>query len=176
MERLPEKIASIVLFSTASTLAWENSQHLVTLQLVSPPNDVWETSAEIPYWWPVTTQICVVLLIGWIKFPSGTINQKHYPDMGSDGSLVWNFCTRFSDVIWLRLLQLHFRYTRAYWRVGDVRPRKLWPSTSIWPAFVCISLIHYPKHKRTLIFTIFLSPSQSSTCMQGVSGIWTQLT
>ena len=31
----------------------------------SPGNDVWETSAEIPYWWRVTTQIWVaVLLIG----------------------------------------------------------------------------------------------------------------
>ena len=38
-------------------LAWENSRHLATLPLVSPPNDVWETSAEIPYWWwCVTTQ------------------------------------------------------------------------------------------------------------------------
>ena len=30
--------------------------------------DVWETSAEIPYGWCVTTQIWVMLLIGWIKF------------------------------------------------------------------------------------------------------------
>ena len=37
----------------------------------------------------------------------------------------------------LRLLRLHFQYARAYWSVGDARPRKLWPSTSIWPAFVC---------------------------------------
>ena len=37
-------------------IAWENSRHLATLPLVSPPNDVWETSAEIPYWWRVTTQ------------------------------------------------------------------------------------------------------------------------
>ena len=29
-----------------------------------PAHDVWETSAEIPYWWRVTTQIWVVLLIG----------------------------------------------------------------------------------------------------------------
>ena len=29
-------------------LAWENSRHLATLPLVSPPNDVWETSAEYP--------------------------------------------------------------------------------------------------------------------------------
>ena len=27
-------------------------------------NDIWETSAEIPFWWRVTTQIWVVLLIG----------------------------------------------------------------------------------------------------------------
>ena len=26
-------------------------------------------------------------------------NQKHYPDLGSDTSSVWNFCARFSDVI-----------------------------------------------------------------------------
>ena len=51
-------------------LAWENSRHLATLPLVSPPNDVWETSEEIPYWWRVTTQIWVVLLIGWNKFPT----------------------------------------------------------------------------------------------------------
>ena len=24
----------------------------------------------------------------------------HYPDLGSDTSSVWNFCVRFSDVIW----------------------------------------------------------------------------
>ena len=41
-------------------LAWENSRHLATLPLVSPPNDVWETSAEISYWWRVTTEIWVV--------------------------------------------------------------------------------------------------------------------
>ena len=32
------------------------------------------------------------------KFDS--TNQKHYPDLGSDASSVWNFCARFSDVIW----------------------------------------------------------------------------
>jgi len=26
-------------------------------------------------------------------------NQKHYPDLGSDASSVWNFCALFSDVI-----------------------------------------------------------------------------
>ena len=41
-------------------LARENSQHLVILPIVSPPNEVWETRAEIPYWWRVTTQIRIV--------------------------------------------------------------------------------------------------------------------
>ena len=40
------------------------------LPLVSPPNDVCETKAEIPYWWRVPTEMWVVLLIGWIKFPT----------------------------------------------------------------------------------------------------------
>ena len=33
------------------------------------------------------------------NFPRGTTNQKHYPDLGSDASSVWNFCARSSDVI-----------------------------------------------------------------------------
>ena len=46
-------------------LVWKNkSPHFTTPSLVSPPNDVWETSAEIPYWWHVTIQFWVVLLIG----------------------------------------------------------------------------------------------------------------
>ena len=32
-------------------LALENCRHLAMLPLVSPSNDVGETSAEIPYWW-----------------------------------------------------------------------------------------------------------------------------
>ena len=45
-------------------LTWEISQHFATLPLVSPRNDVWETSAEIPYWWRVTNHVWVVSLIG----------------------------------------------------------------------------------------------------------------
>ena len=43
---------------------------LMEQELVSPPNDVWETGAEIPYLSRVTTHLLVVLLIGWIKFPT----------------------------------------------------------------------------------------------------------
>ena len=49
------------LFLHLITLAWEKTRHLATLPLVSPPNDVWETSAEIPYWWRVTSQIWVMM-------------------------------------------------------------------------------------------------------------------
>ena len=89
------KLSSTKVGQTLYCLARENSRHLATLPLVSPPNDVWETSAEIPYWWRVTTQIWLVVPGG--KFDSA--NQKHYPDLGSDASSVWNFCVRFSDVI-----------------------------------------------------------------------------
>ena len=34
------------------------------------------------------------------NFPLVTTSQKHYPDLGSDASSVWNFCACFSDVIW----------------------------------------------------------------------------
>ena len=32
------------------------------------------------------------------NFLHGTTSQKHYPDLGSDESSVWNFCKRLSDV------------------------------------------------------------------------------
>ena len=80
--------------ATVQQEAWENSWHLATLPLVSPPNGVWETTAQIPYWWRVTTQIWVVLLIGWIKFPMA----RSIRSTTQIPSSVWNFCTSFSDV------------------------------------------------------------------------------
>ena len=38
-----------------------------------------------------------ILVVQRGKFVS--TSQKHYPDLGSDTSSVWNFCARFSDVI-----------------------------------------------------------------------------
>ena len=71
------------------SIAWENSWHLVTLPLVSLPNNVCETSAEISYWWCVTTLIWVGLLIGRIKFSPW---HTTYSDLGSDAS---NFLLSF---------------------------------------------------------------------------------
>ena len=62
-------------------IAGENSQHFAAPPIVYSWNDVWEMSTKIPYWWHVTSQIWLVLLIGW-KFASS--NQKHYPDLGND--------------------------------------------------------------------------------------------
>ena len=75
-----------------STLAWVNSWHFVWR------NQCLETSAEIPHWWRVITQIWVVFLIGWSKFSTCTTNQRPYthPYLGGDASSV---CARFSDVI-----------------------------------------------------------------------------
>ena len=52
------------ILATPKMLAWENSRFCDTPPLVSPRNDVWETTAEV-YWWPVTTQIWVVLPYWW---------------------------------------------------------------------------------------------------------------
>ena len=83
-------------------VAWEKGGHFGTPpqgppQVVYARNDVWETSAKIPYWWHATTRIWIyVLLIGW---KSALSSQKHNSDLGSDTSSVWNFCARFSEVI-----------------------------------------------------------------------------
>ena len=79
------------LLEKAYFTAWENSRHFAMPPLVSPQNDVWGTSVQLPYWWRVTTQIWVVEA----NFPHGTTNQKHNPDLGADASKVRNF----SDVI-----------------------------------------------------------------------------
>ena len=72
-------------------------RHFVMSPMVSLQMDVWETSAEILYWWCVTAQIWEVLLVvPLVKFDS--TNQKHYSDLGSYTSSVWNFCSRFAKV------------------------------------------------------------------------------
>ena len=42
-----------------------------------PANGVRETSAEIPYWWRITTQIWVELLICRAQWKIASANQKH---------------------------------------------------------------------------------------------------
>ena len=82
-----------------SSLAWENSQHFKMFPLVScamiPEKGVQKfhtDDASLP-----RTGKCF-----WLVMPRGKFaptNQKHYPDLGSDASSVWNFCTCFLDLI-----------------------------------------------------------------------------
>ena len=78
-------------------------KEFVMSPLVFPWNYILGTSGEIHYWWCVTTQISVLstvyfwLLVPWGKFAS--TNQKHYPNLGSGTSSVWNSCGKTSGGI-----------------------------------------------------------------------------
>ena len=96
---LVQKIASVVYEKESLSYmhVWKSSLRKQPTFSDFPRNDVWKRRAEIPYWWRITSQIWVGLLIGW---KCASTNQKHDPDLGRDESSVWNFCTRFfSDVI-----------------------------------------------------------------------------
>ena len=70
-------------------LAWENSRHFATPQLVSPRNSILITC----YYPDLGSSSNWSVL--WKEFAS--TNRKHYPDLGIDTSSVWNFSSRFSD-------------------------------------------------------------------------------
>ena len=59
-------------------------RHFPALPLVSPRNNVWQTSAEISCWPRVTTQMWMVLLIGWSKLLSWHNQSGAYPGLGSE--------------------------------------------------------------------------------------------
>ena len=90
----------VFIFSLHEEVAGENSRHFVTPPTTSPRNDIWETGAEIPYWWHVITQIWV-RASDWLKqishaaLPIRSTSQIWVVTLSS----VWNFCAHFSDVI-----------------------------------------------------------------------------
>ena len=73
----------------------KNSLHIVTLPLVSPRNAVWGTREENSI---SMTRHHPDLSSASYRLKLST-NEKHYPDLGSDASSVWNFCSCSSDVI-----------------------------------------------------------------------------
>ena len=75
---------SSLLLRLREVVAWENSRHYATPSLVSSRNDVGETSAEIPQWWRVISQIFRLVVEKLVS-----ANQKDYPDLGGDTSWVW---------------------------------------------------------------------------------------
>ena len=93
------KLLMRVLFKKGvENIAWKNSPHFATPPLASPWNGVSGTTAGIPYWWHVTTQIRIGF---WLVLPRGifaSTNQKHYPDLGSDASSWARFFRRCFQV------------------------------------------------------------------------------
>ena len=92
------------------------------LPQVSPRSDVWESTAEISYWWRLNTQIWIWCF--WLaeeNSPRRATNQKHFPGPVSDTSSEWNFCARFSDVIsrgnqwWRRVMSAVFSDYTLTW-------------------------------------------------------------
>ena len=74
-----------------------------------------KTSSEFPYWRRTLSRS------GWyFFFPRDTTNQKHYPDLGSDTSSVWNFCACSPDVIsqenhwWRREMSAFLGFRRSW--------------------------------------------------------------
>ena len=98
----------------AHVALYADSWHFVMPPLVSLQKDVWETDAEIPHWWHVTTQIWVVLLIGW-KFAS--TNQSE--------ALLRSGQWRIISIKFLQsFLRHHFEEPEVTWQNGGcfVRP------------------------------------------------------
>ena len=82
------KYVHIIHFFTYSAfkIGWENSWHFATPQLVSPAN--WRVGKERRNSIPMTSHYPdLAIASDWMKQINLT-NQKHYPDLGSDASLV----------------------------------------------------------------------------------------
>ena len=82
------KYVHIIHFFTYSAfkIGWENSWHFATPQLVSPAN--WRVGKELRNSIPMTSHYPdLAIASDWMKQINLT-NQKHYPDLGSDASLV----------------------------------------------------------------------------------------
>ena len=84
-------------------------------------------------WWHITTQILVVLLIVWNKFPSRHDQSEALPTtwhLLSDASSVWNFCGHFSDVI---------SQGNRWWRQEMLTIFSGYYPAGRWCSFICAS-------------------------------------
>ena len=120
--------SNVGLFSAEASLChkgagvtWDYSRHFTTPPLVSPRNDVWEMSAESPYWWSATNQIWVVLQIGWRKYPTRHDQSEALPRSGK-----WNVIS-MEYLPWF--LRRHFagEPVVAPWNVGRETSRTPFP-------------------------------------------------
>ena len=82
------------------SLDWENSQHFAISPLVSPQYKYSNFYFILMMCHYLDLGKCIWLVLQQGKFASA--NQKHFSDLRSDRSWVWNFCAHSSDVILLR--------------------------------------------------------------------------
>ena len=121
----------------------------------SPRNDVWETSAEIPYWWRVATQTWIVLLIGRSKFPSRLVQSEallgsvtryqcgisvfFWRQVAGKPVVASGKCRLFPQA---KTLLFHFRPVNR----GILCPRNGWQSSSLaWSQVILISWAFYSR-------------------------------
>ena len=109
--------------------------------------EVWETSAEIPYWWNITTQVWVVILISWSKIPTQQDQSEALARSGSDPSSVWNFGACFPDI---SLYSLYFplELNLSYMLLFRFKP-------VIW-GVILLKIVHfnlYSQKKKLIIIT-----------------------
>ena len=75
-----------------STYGWENRRHLATPPTISPRKTSEKRAQKFHTDDALLPRSGQCFWLVEANFTSGTTNQKHYPDLGSDASLVWNFC------------------------------------------------------------------------------------
>ena len=90
-------------------LVWENSRHFATSSLVSPRNDVWETSAEIQYWWVFSSNVTKCRLF------SQAANQHH---LGSTwGRKIPRKRKSSSALVWMMVSCCHSVHGKPYYSI-----------------------------------------------------------
>ena len=144
----------------------EKSRHFATSPLVSRRNDVWGTSAEIPHWWRVTTQIWVVQ---WLVKMCFIQSEAHVISM----EFLRSFLRRHfagKPVVASPNVSCFLRLTSTGWYEGQARYYSLtWDVT--FAAFLTLS-IHESwmpsvaaKSSASPIWTPIMFISETTTCM-----------
>ena len=125
-------------------------------------NDIWEMSTEIPYWWRVTTQIWVVLLIGWSKFPMWHNQSEALPrsDSGSENGKYLHSvtATMFSSAKckWINRIQWLFKTTIKIEDLFKIVWTMMVTYSFLSQAFFVLLLpaLGHPRSSRIIIITI----------------------
>ena len=95
-------------------------------------------------------------VVPYVKFTS--TYQKHYPDLGSDASSVWNFCTFFSDLISRGNQWWHHKILPVLWGQIHAGLQKQWKG-KVWGNLYAFSGIYI------CILNCFCVPAFNESCV-----------